>query len=88
MPDALIIGGHEVRHEFTAQLPDAASRAVIAPLRKEVHYFDLNYHRGEAWYRANFGRTGQPGLNLDSSPYYLFHPTVPQRAGSCCRRPD
>jgi hypothetical protein len=53
---------------------------VIAPLRKEVHYFDLNYDHGDAWYRANFGRVGQGGVNIDSSPYYLFHPQVPQRA--------
>ena len=59
---------------------DVIATDVIAPLRKEVHYFDLNYGRGEHWYRANFGRIGQPGLNIDSSPYYLFHPLVPQRA--------
>jgi hypothetical protein len=53
---------------------------VIPPLRKEVHYFDLNFERGESWYRANFGRAGQGGVNIDSSPYYLFHPQVPSRA--------
>jgi hypothetical protein len=52
---------------------------VVPPLRKEVHYFDLNHGRGEAWYRAHFGRVGEAGLNLDSSPYYLFHPAVPRR---------
>jgi hypothetical protein len=52
---------------------------VIAPLRKEVHYFDLNHGQGEAWYRAHFGRQGEPGLNLDASPYYLYHPAVPAR---------
>jgi hypothetical protein len=44
-----------------------------------VHYFDVNYQRGERWYRAHFGRADARGLNLDSSPYYLFHPLVPQR---------
>jgi len=79
LPDALIIGamkcGTSSLHYYLTQHP-----GVIAPLRKEVHYFDLNYGRGADWYRANFGRTGQPGLNLDSSPYYLFRPGVPQRA--------
>jgi hypothetical protein len=78
LPDAVILGaqksGTSSLHYYLTQHP-----GVIAPLRKEVHYFDLNYGRGEAWYRANFGRTGQPGLNLESSPYYLFHPAVPQR---------
>ncbi len=79
LPDAMIIGamksGTSSLHNYLTQHPN-----VIAPLRKEVHYFDLQYGRGERWYRANFGKVGQPGLNLDSSPYYLFHPLAPQRA--------
>ncbi len=78
LPDAVILGaqkcGTSSLHNYLTQHPD-----VIAPLRKEVHYFDLNYGRGEDWYRAHFGRLDQPGLNLDSSPYYLFHPVVPER---------
>jgi hypothetical protein len=79
LPDALIIGamksGTSSLHYYLTQHPQ-----VIAPLRKEVHYFDLNLQRGESWYRANFGQAGQAGVNIDSSPYYLFHPLVPQRA--------
>jgi hypothetical protein len=78
LPGAVILGaqkcGTTSLHGYLVQHP-----GVIAPLRKEVHYFDLNYGRGEAWYRAHFGRVGEPGLNLDSSPYYLFHPAVPRR---------
>lgn len=78
LPGAVILGaqkcGTTSLHGYLVQHP-----GVIAPLRKEVHYFDVNYGRGEHWYRAHFGRTGEPGLNLDSSPYYLFHPLVPQR---------
>lgn len=78
LPGAVILGaqkcGTTSLHGYLVQHP-----GVIAPLRKEVHYFDVNYGRGERWYRAHFGRTGEPGLNLDSSPYYLFHPLVPQR---------
>jgi hypothetical protein len=79
LPDAMIIGamksGTSSLHYYLTQHPQ-----VIPPLRKEVHYFDLNYGRGESWYRANFGRAGQHGVNIDSSPYYLFHPQVPRRA--------
>ena len=78
LPDAVIIGaqkcGTSSLHNYLTQHP-----GVIAPLRKEVHYFDVNYGRGEGWYRGHFGRQGAPGLNLDSSPYYLFHPAVPAR---------
>lgn len=78
LPDAVILGAQK---SGTSSLHDYLTRhpGVIAPLRKEVHFFDLNYGRGEAWYRAHFGRLDEPGLNLDSSPYYLFHPAVPQR---------
>ena len=79
LPDAMIIGamksGTSSLHYYLTQHPQ-----VIAPLRKEVHYFDLNFEREESWYRTNFGREGQDGVNIDSSPYYLFHPLVPQRA--------
>ena len=79
LPAAMIIGamksGTSSLHNYLTQHP-----GVIAPLRKEVHYFDLQYGKGERWYRANFGKAGQAGLNLDSSPYYLFHPLAPQRA--------
>jgi hypothetical protein len=78
LPDAVILGaqksGTSSLHNYLTQHP-----GVTAPLRKEVHFFDLNYARGEQWYRAHFGRTGDAGLNLDSSPYYLFHPAVAQR---------
>lgn len=78
LPGAVILGaqksGTSSLHNYLTQHP-----GVIAPLRKEVHYFDLNYSRGERWYRAHFGRVGEPGLNLDSSPYYLYQPAVPRR---------
>jgi hypothetical protein len=78
LPDAVILGamksGTSSLHYHLVQQP-----GVIEPLRKEVHYFDVNFARGEAWYRAHFGRVGAAGLNLDSSPYYLFHPAVPLR---------
>ena len=78
LPDAVILGaqksGTSSLHNYLVQQP-----GVIEPLRKEVHYFDVNFGRGEAWYRAHFGRRGEPGLNIDSSPYYLFHPAVPRR---------
>lgn len=78
LPDAVILGaqksGTSSLHNYLTQQP-----GVIAPLVKEVHYFDLNFARGEAWYRAHFGRREEAGINLDSSPYYLFHPAVPER---------
>jgi hypothetical protein len=78
LPDAVIIGaqkcGTSSLQGYLVQHP-----GVVSPLRKEVHFFDLNYGRGAAWYRAHFGREGEAGINLDASPYYLFHPAVPAR---------
>jgi hypothetical protein len=50
---------------------------------KEVHYFDLSYHRGRDWYRAHFRRL-RPGQKLagETSPYYLYHPLVPRRVAA------
>jgi hypothetical protein len=57
----------------------------LAPSReKEVHYFDMNFHRGPGWYARQFPRR-QGGsavvspLPFESSPYYLFEPRVPAR---------
>lgn len=57
--------------------------------RKGVHYFDMEFHRGELWYRAHFplqaslnrasARADAPALAFESSPYYLYHPLAAQR---------
>lgn len=51
---------------------------------KEVHYFDMNFHRGPGWYARQFQRpqghaAAAPLLPFESSPYYLFEPRVPAR---------
>jgi hypothetical protein len=81
-PSLLIIGaqksGTTSLFHYLAQHP-----RVLAPLGKEIHYFDLNYGRGVNWYRRHFPyrqRLGDGKLTLDASPYYLIHPQVPARA--------
>ena len=66
-----------------------AHPAVVRAATKEIHYFDLNFHRGENWYRGHFPtrrriaqigrRLGVDALSGEASPYYLFHPRVPGR---------
>lgn len=66
-----------------------AHPAVMESSRREVHYFDLNYDRGPQWYRSHFPShaaadrrstaVAEPVQIGESSPYYLFHPAVPQR---------
>jgi hypothetical protein len=61
---------------------------VIPPMKKEVCYFDVNFHRGINWYRMHFplDRTARSvvgpqhgALTGESSPYYMFHPLAPAR---------
>lgn len=56
----------------------------LVPSReKEVHYFDMHFHRGIGWYARQFPRCraagGAAALPFESSPYYLFEPRVPAR---------
>jgi hypothetical protein len=47
--------------------------------RKEVHYFDRYYENGHDWYLAHFPERGEYRLVGEASPYYVFHPEVPER---------
>ncbi len=88
LPDFVIIGaqksGTTSLYDFVIRHPE------IAPaLKKEMHYFSINYKFGEQWYRSNFPtnlsrryftkKTGQKLLSGEASPSYLFYPTVPSR---------
>ena len=52
---------------------------VYLPPRKELHYFSLNFSKGEAWYRQQFAEA-QPDQSCgEITPYYVFHPQAPAR---------
>ncbi|WP_287523664.1 sulfotransferase domain-containing protein [Okeania sp. SIO2C2] len=52
---------------------------IAASLQHEIHYFDLNFDKDLQWYQSQFPEL-EPGIITgESSPYYLFHPLVPQR---------
>ena len=54
---------------------------VAAPRVKEVHFFDEAFDRGVDWYRGNFPvrRPGGRWVAGEATPYYLYHPRVPER---------
>jgi hypothetical protein len=90
LPDFLIIGAQRAG---TATLYYNLVRhpSVLPALRKEVHFFDLEYWRGPRWYRGYFptrrlmeGRRRRNGVALtgEATPYYLFHPAVPSRVAA------
>ena len=78
--DFLIIGaqkcGTTSLSYFLSQHPDIAFAKV-----KEVHYFDLNYIKGIDWYKSFFPPKilFRKKLTGEASPYYIFHPLVPER---------
>ncbi len=78
LPDFLIIGtqkgGTSSLFHFIEQHPSA--RTSIA---KEVHYFDLNYRKRRSWYRGYFPFSWDHRITGEASPFYLFHPQVPER---------
>lgn len=82
LPHYLILGaqkaGTSSLYRYIAESP-----AVELPERKEVHYFDVQHHRGVEWYRSRFpparDGSGRGTVTGEGSPYYLFHPLAPAR---------
>jgi hypothetical protein len=82
LPDFLIIGAQKCGTTFLYQFLVQHPRVKSAFL-KEVHYFDLNFAKGNNWYRSNFPlqlRNTRRYITGEASPYYLFHPHAAKRA--------
>ena len=79
LPDFLIIGAQKAGTTSLHAYLSEHSRVPV-PTKKEVHFFDHEFHRGTGWYRAHFQRekSGRT-LSGEATPYYLFHPLVPER---------
>ena len=67
-------GGTTSLYRYLTEHPD-----IGRSWRKEVHYFDRYYDKGEAWYLAHFPKRGRFPLVGEASPSYLFHPKAPER---------
>lgn len=83
-PDWIIVGAMKAG---TSSLHGAlhTSPQAVAPSRKEVHFFDVNWGRTDEWYRSHFIRSGRLRTG-EASPSYLFHPAAAERIAS--RLPD
>jgi hypothetical protein len=91
LPDYLIIGAQ--RSGTTSLYRYLVQHPWVAPtvMGKGVHYFDVDFARGPAWYRGHFptkarrGAAHRRGIDMitgEGSPYYLFHPLVPKRVAA------
>lgn len=80
-PDYLIIGAQKAG---TTELYRAISRHPSSVKKEiETHFFDLNFEKGTKWYEGQFpARTNSQTIIGDKSPYYFFHPLVPERVFS------
>lgn len=79
LPDAMIIGAQKAgTTSLFAYLEQHPSVSVSHT--KEVHFFDTSSGKGEAWYRRQFEPRVEGRTYIEASPYYLFHPRVPERA--------
>ncbi len=93
-PDYLVIGtkrgGTTSMARWLLDHPDVASLFPARETRKGTYFFDVNFDKGEAWYRSHFPteaalekqseKTGRRTIVGEATPYYLHHPHAPIRA--------
>ena len=83
LPDFLCVGaqksGSSTLYWWLKQHPQLSMS-----FDKESKFLDRHYKKGELWYRHQFPLASSEKLAGDNTPYYLFHPIVPQRAHSLC----
>jgi Sulfotransferase domain len=89
LPDFIVIGCQ--RGGTTSLYRYLSLHPCVAPtvVSKGVHYFDVHRDRALSWYRGHFPPSAyrrwrsvayhQPTITGEASPYYLFHPLVPEQ---------
>jgi len=84
LPDFIIIGaqksGSSTLYWWLYQHPQLAMS-----FDKETKFFDRHFNKGVNWYRHQFPLShGNNKLAGDNTPYYIFHPLVPERIYKTC----
>jgi Sulfotransferase domain len=98
LPGFIIIGAQRagttslfyyLRRHPDVRRPSSGDGSVFWP--KELHFFDERYDRGLDWYRTFFPLAidrrvarmrGRDLVAGEATPYYLFHPLVPERVAA------
>jgi hypothetical protein len=82
LPDFVIIGAQKCGTSFFYDVLSRHPHIQPAAL-KELHYFDRRFEEGIEWYRRCFPpprlKDGRKTITGEATPYYLFHPLVPER---------
>ncbi|MFW9820739.1 MAG: sulfotransferase domain-containing protein, partial [Candidatus Thorarchaeota archaeon] len=92
LPDFLIIGGQRCGTTFYYNCLKQHPNIKTSLRRKEIHFFDNNFHRGLLWYKSYFPTLSSKYfykyilshniITGEASPYYILHPLVPSRVKS------
>ena len=78
LPDFIIIGAQRSGTTWLYNILKSHKQVVLAEGRKEVHYFDRYYDRGENWYKELF--PDKPSVKKgEISPAYLYQKECPSR---------
>ena len=78
LPDFLGIGTQKGGTTYLHALLQHHPQIFLAT-PKEQHFFSLHWQRGEQWYAEKFAQAESYQCCGEVTPYYLFHPEVPQR---------
>ncbi len=89
LPDYAIIGTQRGGTTSLFRYLERHPLHVSPSVRKETHFFDRNFDKGENWYRSHFPtqrgrrtierRLGSPVVLGEATPGYLAHPAAPRR---------
>jgi len=69
-------GGTTTLYHYLKEHPE-----ICMSEKKEVHYFDLNYHKGPQWYESHFKNCQNKKVKAigEASPLYMYLREVPER---------
>ena len=70
-------GGTTTLHVLLSKHPK-----IFLPIQKEIHYFDINYHKGSQWYAEQFFSAKKDQICGEVTPFYLFDEQTPTRIKS------
>lgn len=82
LPDFIIVG--EAKCGTTSLYNYLENNSKLnSPIKKEIHYFDYKYTKGERWYKAHFPLNSNKKITGEATPYYFFQPNAISRIAKC-----
>ncbi len=76
--DFLLIGAQKCGTSSFVQYVKAHPQLDFAT-KKEMHFFNFNWHKGKRWYHEHFAFNAHTHLG-EATPYYMMHPEAALRA--------